>query len=485
MQQLSADLKENLAAFDTMFGPSADYYAKQICICGCQAAILLFDNMASLSALWTMVLDAVNREDQFADFEDSPAAGRQVYDHLMHHSDLPAQSSPVQTVEDAVTLLTAGFAVVLLDGWGQGVAFSVQSLKFRTIGEPAGEGNLRGSREGFSDLLRVNLSLLRRLFRTDGLVMEVAQADTSMKTEYALCYQRGKADERMVEQVRRVLRQAKPEMLLDSSYFVPWLLPVKYRFFTPVSYTERPAVAAAKLCEGKIVVLVNGSPSAMVLPALFAENFECLDDYGTTAFFSSFLRVMKYAAFYLTIFLPGVFVCLAVYLPELIPPQLLYKITAAEKGTPLPLFAEMVMVILMLEIIREAGLRMPQSLGHSVSLVAALIIGDAAIAAGLMSTPVILTACITSVAVFITPSLYEPATLLRLLVVVAAGLAGPVGLAAVFLVFLFSLSGVSALGVPYLAPYPFPHRPLADDGVIRRDYRKMSRRTFNIWQRRE
>ena len=196
MQQLSADLKENLAAFDTMFGPSADYYAKQICICGCQAAILLFDNMASLSTLWTMVLDAVNREDQFTDFEDSPAAGRQVYDHLMHHSDLPAQSSPVQTVEDAVTLLTAGFAVVLLDGWGQGVAFSVQSLKFRTIGEPAGEGNLRGSREGFSDLLRVNLSLLRRLFRTDGLVMEVAQADTSMKTEYALCYQRGKADER-------------------------------------------------------------------------------------------------------------------------------------------------------------------------------------------------------------------------------------------------------------------------------------------------
>ena len=194
--------------------------------------------------------------------------------------------------------------------------------------------------------------------------------------------------------------------------------------------------------------------------------------------------MLKYAAFYLTVFLPGVFVCLAVYLPELIPPQLLYKITAAEKGTPLPLFAEMVMVILILEIIREAGLRMPQSLGHSVSLVAALIIGDAAVSAGLMSTPVILTACLTSVAVFITPSLYEPATLLRLAVVLAAGLAGPVGLAAVFLVFWFSLSDVSALGVPYLASHPFPSNPMADDGVIRRDYRRMSRRAFNIWQRR-
>ena len=243
-------------------------------------------------------------------------------------------------------------------------------------------------------------------------------------------------------------------------------------------------MAAAKLCEGKIVIMVNGSPSVLVLPALFAENFECLDDYATTAFFSSFIRILKYVSFYLTIFLPGVFVCLAVYLPELIPPQLLSKIAAAEQGTPLPLFAEMVMVILILELIREAGLRMPQSLGHSVSLVAALIIGDAAVAAGLMSTPVILTACITSVALFITPSLYEPATLLRLMVVIAAGLAGPVGLAAIFLVFLFSLSEVSAMGVPYLAQHPFPHKPLVEDGVIRRDYRQMSRQPFNIWQRR-
>ena len=132
-------------------------------------------------------------------------------------------------------------------------------------------------------------------------------------------------------------------------------------------------------------------------------------------------------SFYLTVFLPGVFVCLAVYLPELIPPQLLYKIEAAEKATPLPLFAEMLLVILILEVIREAGLRMPQSLGHSVSLVSALIIGDAAIATGLMSTPVIFVASITAIAVFVTPSLYEPATLLRLGVVLAAGLAGPVG----------------------------------------------------------
>lgn len=231
-------------------------------------------------------------------------------------------------------------------------------------------------------------------------------------------------------------------------------------------------------------MLVNGSPSAMVLPALFCENFECLDDYASTAVFASFLRVLNYASFYLTVFLPGAFVCLAVYLPELIPPQLLYKIEAAEKATPLPLFAEMLLVILLLEVIREAGLRMPQSLGHSVSLVAALILGDAAIATGLMSTPVIFVASITSIAVFVTPALYEPATLLRIGVVVAAGLAGPVGLAGAFFVLLLSLSGTGMLGVPYLAQHPFPQSPLAEDGVIRRNYRYLSRKGFNIWQKR-
>ena len=150
----------------------------------------------------------------------------------------------------------------------------------------------------------------------------------------------------------------------------------------------------------------------------------------------------------------------------------------------MPLFAEMLMVILILEVIREAGLRMPQTLGHSVSLVAALIVGDAAIATGLMSTPVILTASVTSIAIFVTPSLYEPATLLRLVVLLAAGLAGPVGLVGAGLFVLFALTGVSAMGVPYLSGSTFPEGPLSEDGVIRRDYRVLSQDPFTIWQKR-
>ena len=473
MPQLSTQLNENLAALREKFGPSADFYSKTIELYGCKGAIVLFDGMASLESLWVLLLDAASRRTPKA----APQDGRALFALLFHHSGLPAESKPVADFADLTMRLTAGMAVLLLDGCGQGIAFSVQGLKFRSVEEPSGEGSLRGSREGFADLLRVNLSLLRRLIRTDALVQEVAQADCPMQTEYALCYCRDKADPAAVARVRQALQKARPALLLDSSYFLPWLFPTKLRLFAPVSYTERPAVAAAKLCEGKLVILVNGSPSALVLPSLFCENFDCLDDYATTAVFSSLVRLLKYGAFYLSIFLPGLFVCLAVYLPELIPPQLLFKIEAAEKATPLPLFAEMLLIIVILEIIREAGLRMPQTLGHAVSLVAALIVGDAAIAAGLMSTPVLLVAGVTSVSIFVTPALYEPATLLRLAVTLAAGLAGPVGLVGAALAVLFGLTDVSVLGVPYLSGAVF-----SEDGVIRRNYRALSCRPFTIWQ---
>ena len=483
MRQLSQSLAANLAVLDKMFGTSADYYAKEITIYHCRGSILLFDGMASLDSLWELLLDAASRQAP-PQQAGQRCTGPQVFELILHGSAFPAESEPVTDLADLIKRMTAGMAVLLLDGSAKGLAFSVQSLKFRSVGEPSGEGDLRGSREGFSDLLRINLSLLRRLIRTEALVMEVQQADCAMKTEYAVCYCKDKASPAAVEQVKETLRRAKPQLLLDSSYFLPWLFPCRVRTASPVSYTERPAVAAAKLCEGKIVVLVNGSPSAMVLPTLFGENFECLDDYAQPAFFASFLRLLKYGSFYLSVFLPGVFVCLAVYLPELLPPQLPFKIEAAERATPFPLFGEMVLVILLLEIIREAGLRMPQTLGHSVSLVAALIIGDAAIATGLLSTPVILIAAVASIAVFVVPSLYEMATAFRFLVLLAAGVAGPVGLVCAALVVLLALAQVSALGVPYCAPVRFPQTVLSPDGVTRRTYRTLSAHPFSIWQKR-
>ena len=178
MQQLSQNLAENRAVLDAMFGASADYYAKEIVLYHCRGCIVLFDGMASLDSLWELLLETAARQDAMPQ-RTADLSGRQVFEHILHGSAFPAED-----LLDLVKRLTAGMAVLLLDGCASGIAFSVQGLKYRSVEEPSGEGNLRGSREGFTDLLRVNLSLLRRLIRTDALVQEVAQADTQSKTEH-------------------------------------------------------------------------------------------------------------------------------------------------------------------------------------------------------------------------------------------------------------------------------------------------------------
>ena len=171
MLQLSSSLEENLAALNARFGASADFYAKRIELYHCPGAIVLFDNMASLESLWSLLLDAATRLTPSLEPERVPHTGTQVFDLLMNHSGLPAEDGPGKDMDDLIRRMTAGMAVLLLDGCKKGIAFSAQGLRSRSVEEPSGEGNLRGSREGFADLLRVNLSLLRRLIRTDTLVM--------------------------------------------------------------------------------------------------------------------------------------------------------------------------------------------------------------------------------------------------------------------------------------------------------------------------
>ena len=151
MQQLSLHLAENLAELDARFGASADYYAKEIMIYHCRGCIVLFDGMASLDSLWELLLDAASRQ---ALQQPCPCTGQEVYEHILHGSASPAESTPVEDLPDLVKRLTAGMAVLLLDGCAKGIAFSVQALKYRSVDEPEGEGNLRGSREGFADLLQ-------------------------------------------------------------------------------------------------------------------------------------------------------------------------------------------------------------------------------------------------------------------------------------------------------------------------------------------
>ncbi len=472
--ELFSGLRANMNRLKQMFGNSIDLYTKQVKILGVDCCLCMFEGLSTIERLWVVLLDMLSKSHMQCQ------NGEQLFQYIQSQTDLPLENMPVTTFEELRMRLTSGTTVVLIDGCCKAVVLSTQNMQFRSVQEPSGEGNLRGSREGFSDLLRVNLSLVRRLIRRETLTIETMTCGERTQTELAILYDRTLAAPEFVEGIRRRLQNIKIPILFDSSYLASFLQRGSFSFFQEVGYTERPVTACAKICEGKIVVLVNGSPFAMVLPYFFSEHFQSLDDYATKAYFASFIRVLKYAAFFLAVLLPGLFVSIAEYTPELFPPQLLYKIASAETATPLPLFLEMVLVIILLEIIREAGLRLPKSIGHSVSLVAAIIVGDAAVKAGILSTPIVITAALTTISMFVIPTLYEPATVLRILFVFAGGLFGPFGMLGLLFLMILSICGMHSFGLPYTAPLVPWSKGALRDGIMRVSWKKLAKRPFDV-----
>lgn len=473
---LNPILQQNIDQLKQMFGNSIDLYAKKVQIMGIECCLCMFEGLSTIERLWVVMLDMLS-EDNFV-----PQNGQDLFCHIQNETDLPLESSPVEDFDQLKLRLTSGATVMLIDGCCKAVVLSTQSMQFRSVQEPSGEGNVRGSHEGFCDLLRINISLIRRLVRKETLTIETLISGERTQTEVAIIYDRELASPQFVQAIRKKIAQIKIPVLFDTSYLAPFLQRGSFSFFQEVGYTERPVTACAKICEGKVVILVNGSPFAMILPYFFNEHFQSLDDYATKAYFASFIRVLKYTAFFLAMLLPGLFVSIAEYTPELFPPQLLYKIASAETATPLPLFLEMVLVIILLEIIREAGLRLPKPIGHSVSLVAAVIMGDAAVKAGILSTPIVITAALTTISMFLIPTLYEPATVLRILFVLVGGLFGPFGILGMIFLVLLSISGMHSFGLPYTSPLVPWGKGALRDGIFRVSWKELSAQPFDVNQ---
>ncbi len=475
-QNLTKNLTENKLLLKGLFGAATDFYTKDIEIAGIQCCICMFEGLSSIERLWVMMLDILSHPDVPAPRDDP----ERLYDFILNRTAIPLESKTVLTAEEARAQLTAGTTVLLIEGVARGMVLSTQSMQFRSVSEPSGEGNVRGSREGFTEPLRVNISLIRRLIRTDGLMVETLTAGERTKTELALLYDRDRVPPRLLRLVKRRLSSVSLPFVFDSGYLASFLQKSRFSFFQSVGYTERPDTAAAKICEGKIIVMANGSPFAMIVPYFFTENFQSMDDYSEKAYFASLIRIFKYAAFLIAVMLPGVFVSVTNFTPELLPPELLYKVASAELATPLPLFAEALLINFLLEIVREAGLRLPKPIGHSVSLVAALILGDAAVSAGLLGTPIVIVAALTAICTYVVPNLYEPVTVLRLLFILAGGILGPVGMIALFLYMVFNLCSMNAFGMPYTAPLAPASRAFLRDGILRRNWHVLAESRFTV-----
>lgn len=465
--RLNRDLMENMVKVRALSQNSTDLLERQIEVSGVPVAILMCEGMVNLQ-LFTQILVR-----PLTELSLENADGEAVARWVSRETVLSGDQKEFFTYDELFSFLMAGFVVLLIDGVDRGIACGMQGYSFRSVSEPSTEMNITGSREGFVEPIRVNQTLIRRRLRSPSLKFEMYPIGEKSRTDICLVYLTDTADPRMVEEVKRRLGKLSSDILLSQGYLRPYLEGKPLSPFSSVGTTERPDTLCAKINEGRIGILVDGTPFALVVPYLFEEHFQSMDDYSYRPYYGSFIRLLKYFAFLLSIFLPGGYVAITSFSPEMLPDSLLFNIAASEQQTPFSMMTEALVIHLIYEIMREAGLRLPRPVGHAVSIIGALVIGDAAVKAGIIGSSMVMVVALTALSSFVVPSLYEPAAILKFVFILVGGTWGLFGISVGFVLLLTNLCALESLGVPVMAPLS-PCAP-ADlrDGLWRTGWKKL------------
>ncbi|HCC01043.1 MAG TPA: spore germination protein [Ruminococcaceae bacterium] len=472
-----SSLTDNMIYFNGHFSGAADYVHRPLVVCGHQCELIYIDNMIDKVVLTESILLPLTKAKEPAGLEstkDKEAFYIWMRDCVLSMCD----QHEVFTMEEIEWLMMNGFAVLFVDGYAKGIAFGIQGFKLRGIDEPSLDRILRGSREGFIEALRLNIAMVRRRMKNTNLQFETYILGKESKTEVCLVYLKGVVADSILTQVRKRLKTIDMETVLSSGMIQPFF-EEKFQLFSSVGYTERPDTLCAKLNEGRVGIMVDGTPMALFVPYLFIDNFASMDDYAVSFFYGTFTRILKYIATFISIFLPALYVAIGSFHQEILPTPLLYTLAQSEQNTPFSLTVEAILMQIIYEILREAGLRAPRQFGSSLNIVGAFLIGQAAVSAGLIGAPMVIIVSLTATTSLVVPTLYEPCVILRFVYIILAGMAGFYGITIGFAFFFLMTCSIKSYGVPYLSPYaPFDLFAMRD-AVVRSPWKVLNNQPFH------
>lgn len=375
----------------------------------------------------------------------------------------------VNTVEAVFSGLFGGSAIVLIEGCNQALAMNVSGGEQRGVEETTTQTVIRGPKEGFNENLRTNLSLVRRRIKSPKLASKVLQLGEVTQTEVAMIYLDGIARKEIVDEVHNRLSRIETDAILDSGYIEEYIQDSTYSPFPTAINTERPDVVVGALLEGKIAVMVDGTPFVLIAPAMFTRFFQSSEDYYQRADISSFLRIIRFVAFFLSMLLPALYISITTFHQEMLPTPLLISLAAQREGVPFPAFIEAILMELTFEVLREAGVRMPRAIGPAISIVGALVLGQAAVQAGLVSAAMVIVVSFTAISNFVVPyiSMSISARLIRFAMMILGGSFGLFGIMSGMMLVLIHLEGLRSFGVPYMSPFSPLRLSELKDVVIR------------------
>ena len=408
-----------------------------------------------------MFLESVANDDKISNFLGKSLSitvrnKKNLFENLFEHINNTIPNSKVKTInnyEDIFYHLASGFTCIFVDGHDKAITLETKALLDRSITEATSEPVLKGPKDSFIENILANMGLIRKRIKDPNLYFVETKVGRRTKTKVVIGYIKDIADEKQVEKLKEKLNKIDIDGIIDSNY-IKELLTNQKSFLPRVISTERPDIASIGLLDGKIAIIVENTPYVLLLPTVFADFFKSSEDFYTKPFNASFTRVLRYIAFFIAILVPAFYIAVTTFNMEIVPSSLLISFSIQRESVPFPTIIEVLILVISYEILREADTRKPQIMGASISIVGALILGEAAVSAGVISPIVVIVISISAVSGmgFNDPDITNAIRTWRILFMLAACMFGIVGIVILFIIFITKLNSIEVLGTPYLSP---------------------------------
>lgn len=369
----------------------------------------------------------------------------------------------IKELKDTIVPINNGLVILFMEGLDFAYTFDLSQWPKRQVEKPTTEMVIRGPKEAFVEDIIVNKTLIRGKIKSNNLIFEDYILGEETNTKVSLVYIKGIVKEGVLEEARYRIEKIKIDAILDNGYIESYIDEKPNRLISTVAFTEKPDIAASKILEGSVGILCDGSPNVLTVPKLFVENLHSAEDYYIRAHYATFLRILRFMAFLASFVIPGVYISLITFHQEMVPTELLISIAGQREGVPLSSPFEALLMILFFELIKESGIRLPEAIGQAVTLVGGLVIGQAAVEAGIVSSTMIIMIASTGMAEFVVPKLRESIPILRLIFLFLGSVSGLYGITSGLVLFTAYLVSMKSFGVPYMWPIaPYDKEGLKD-----------------------
>ncbi|WP_025805987.1 spore germination protein [Bacillus licheniformis] len=450
-------LAENLSLIKEMTGNSSDIVIRKLKTGAgekIEIAVVYVGGITDEKAIHDFLLESIMNSEELAEKE----YGREVLETIAGDAVALGGVEKEKRLDKVLESLMAGNTIILAEETAEAVITTTKGGEKRSIKEPENQQAFRGSREGFIEALDTNISLVRRIIKNPNLWVEKTTMGSVTKTDVAIMYINGICDPKTVKEVKKRMESIEIDSILESGYIEQFIEDTVFTTFPTVYHTERPDMVAGNLLEGRIAIFVDGTPFVLLVPAVFIQFFQSVEDYYSRFDIATFIRFLRVLIFFISLIAPAVYVGATTFHKEMIPTELLIVIAAQREIVPFPAVVEAMIMEISFEILREAGIRLPKAIGSAVSIVGAIVIGQAAVQAGIVSPAMVIIVAITAISSFATPSfsMAISARLVRFFFILAAATTGFYGIILGLIIMFVHLCSLRSFGVPYMTPFaPF------------------------------